>query len=97
MVSGQIMSKVEPQPPKIEFPCADYPIKIIGDNCDEFIDTVVSIVCKHCPDFEQQVEQHLSSNGRFISVRVCITAHGEEHLSKLNEALRETGMVRMVL
>jgi len=95
------MSKVDPQPPKIEFPCEDYPVKIIGDNCDEFIDTVVSIVCKHCPVFEQQadqqIEQHLSSNGRFISVRVRITALGEEQLSKLNEDLRETGMVRVVL
>lgn len=91
------MSKKESQPPKIEFPCADYPVKIIGANCAEFVDTVVAVVHKVCPDFEHKVDQQLSSNGRFISVRVRITAQDEAHLNTLHDKLRETGLVQMVL
>lgn len=92
-----IMATTEPQAPKIEFPCVDYPVKIIGTNCDEFVDVVLEVVCRHCPDFDQKYEQIPSSNGRFVSLRVCITAEGEQQLSSLHQDLRATGMVHMVL
>ncbi|TDQ36663.1 YbeD family protein [Thiopseudomonas denitrificans] len=84
--------------PKIEFPCEQYPVKIIGDHGDDYVQTVLDVVCAHAPEFDPATaDQQLSSNGRFCSVRVRITAHSEEHLSGLNEALRQTGKVRMVL
>jgi putative lipoic acid-binding regulatory protein len=41
------MTDSEVKAPKIEFPCADYPIKIIGDTGVGFKDKVIEIVEKH--------------------------------------------------
>lgn len=88
----------EQQAPKIEFPCENYPVKIIGNNDAGFVDEMLAIVCNHCPGFDvRQWEQQPSSNGRFVSLRVRITASGEEQLRNLHEALRKTGKVHMVL
>lgn len=92
------LSATAQEQPKIEFPCEQYPVKIIGDHCADYVQTVLDVVCEHASDFDPaSAEQQLSSNGRFCSVRVRITAHSAEHLNELNEALRQTGKVRMVL
>ncbi len=91
------MSNPEVKAAKIEFPCADYPVKIIGHNSAGFMEQVLAVVCRHCPDFNQQVEQQPSSTGRFVSLRICINAQDVEHLSRLHEDLRATGLVQMVL
>lgn len=84
--------------PKIEFPCEHYPVKIIGDHSDDYVQTVLEVVCAHAPEFDPaSADRQLSSNGRFCSVRVRITAQSAEQLDALNTALRETGKVRMVL
>ena len=86
------------QPPKIEFPCADYPIKIIGDSCDNFVDVIIEVMQRHAPDVDPQaIRRRDSSNGRFLSVQVCIHAQSIEQLENINRDLRETGIVRMVL
>lgn len=88
----------EQQPPTIEFPCADYPIKIIGDNCDTFVEVVLEVLKRHAPEVDpESVVCRDSSKGRFVSVQVCINAQGVEQLEKINRDLRETGIVRMVL
>ena len=84
--------------PKIEFPCEQYPLKIIGDHGDDYLQCVLDVVCAHAPEFDRtSADQQLSSNGRFCSVRVRITAQSAEHLEQLHQALRQTGKVRMVL
>lgn len=86
------------QPPKIEFPCADYPIKIIGDSCDNFVDVVIEVMQRHAPDVDaKNIKRRDSSNGRFLSVQVYIHAQSIEQLENINRDLRETGIVRMVL
>lgn len=86
------------QPPKIEFPCADYPIKIIGDNCETFIDVVVEVLQRHAPEVNaESITRRDSSKGRFLSVQVHIHAQCIEQLQEINRDLRETGLVRMVL
>ncbi|MCK9534364.1 MAG: DUF493 domain-containing protein [Pseudomonas sp.] len=86
------------QPPKIEFPCANYPIKIIGDCCDTFVDIVIEVVQRHAPEIDPaSVRRRDSSNGRFLSVQVYIHAQSIEQLENINRELRETGIVRMVL
>lgn len=86
------------QAPKIEFPCADYPIKIIGDYCDSFVDVVIEVVQRHAPDLDPKAfTRRDSSNGRFLSIQVCINAQCIEQLEDINRDLRETGIVRMVL
>lgn len=88
----------EPQAPKIEFPCANYPVKVIGETADDFSQVVVEILKRHDPEFDPAcVNLRPSSNGRFVSVQVRILATGEEQLKQLHDDLRATGRVHMVL
>ena len=86
------------QPPKIEFPCANYPIKIIGDSCEAFADIVLEVVQRHAPETDPAaITRRDSSNCRCLSVQVYIHAQSIEPLEIINSYLRETGIVRMVL
>ncbi|HWV13954.1 MAG TPA: DUF493 family protein [Cellvibrio sp.] len=88
----------EPQPPKIEFPCADYPIKVLGDADAEMHSYVVEIIERHSPGFDQErITVSQSSKGRFQSVTVWITATGEQQLRAINDDLRISKKVKMVL
>ena len=87
----------EPQAPKIEFPC-QYPIKVIGDAGEDFSATVVEVIRRHAPDFDETtLVARDSRNGRFLSVQVLITATSVEQLQAIHVDLRATGRVHMVL
>ncbi|MCV6589512.1 MAG: DUF493 family protein [Marinobacterium sp.] len=84
--------------PKIEFPCPDYMIKIIGKNDIGFRGFVIETVQQHAPDLElSKVKAADSSKGTFQSVTVYITATGEEQLKALHQDLMASGRVRMVI
>lgn len=86
------------EPPKIEFPCSDYPIKIVGRASAEFRAFVLAVVAEHAPDFKPETASfNPSRNGRFESVRVAITATGEAQLTELFRALKANSDVQMVL
>lgn len=88
----------EIQAPKIEFPCPRYPVKVIGEASPDFSGLVVEIIQRHAPDFDQTtLSVRDSSNGRFMSVNVFITATGVEQLQAIHLDLRATGRVHMVL
>ncbi len=84
-------------PPKIEFPC-DYPLKVVGDSADDFRDFVVSVLARHAGPIDMDTVQEMPSRkGNFTSVRVTITATGEEQLQALFVELKASGRVHMVL
>lgn len=86
-----------PQAPKIEFPCR-YPIKVIGTAGDDFTDMVITLVEAHSEQGDVELmDVRDSKNGRFVSVRVRMTATGEQQLQALHQALKATGRVHMVL
>jgi len=88
----------EQDPPKIEFPCLDYPVKIIGDACDHFIETVAMVVEQHAPGYDRaKMNVKHSGKGNYTSITVHITATGVDQLESLHLALKRTGIVRMVL
>jgi len=88
----------EPQPPKIEFPCEDYPIKILGEHRQGYQSQVLEIVRIHAPDLDEtSVEIRESRNGGYLSVTVKICATGPEQLNALFEDLKASGLVKMVL
>lgn len=88
----------EQQPPKIEFPCPDYPVKVIGHNRDDFRGFVIETVQIHAPDLDiSQVTVQDSRNGRYQSVRFTITATGVDQLKRLHEDLMASGRVHMVI
>jgi uncharacterized protein len=92
------MNKNDLPPPVIEFPCPRYPIKVIGDAGEGFAEMVIAVMQRHAPDFDPStLTRRDSSNGRFHSFQVLITATGPLQLEAINSDLRATGRVHMVL
>jgi putative lipoic acid-binding regulatory protein len=84
--------------PTIEFPCEDYPIKVIGRNGDDFQRSVVKIVHSHDVAFrEETVTLQASSNGNYLSVRFSIRATGTPQLQALHQDLLAHPSVKLVL
>lgn len=85
-------------PPKIEFPCEDYPVKIMGDSSEEYVSFALQTTQTFSPGFDQsKVTVKQSKNGRFCSVTVFITATGIEQLEQYHQALRKNPATKMVL
>lgn len=92
------MSDSQVNPPKIEFPCPRYPIKVVGDAGEDFRELVIEVVRRHAPDLDTtSLVMRESSKGRFVSVQVLITATGVDQLQAIHVDLRATGRVHMVL
>jgi putative lipoic acid-binding regulatory protein len=86
------------EPPKIEFPCEDYPVKIMGDSSQAFFDFVMETTESFAPGFDRnKVTVKASSKGRFTSITVFITATGVEQLQAYHEALRKNSDTKIVL
>jgi len=82
----------------IEFPCANYPIRVIGQAGEDFAALVLGIVQQHARvETPHNLQCRQSRNGRFQSIQLHITATGTEQLQSINSALRATGRVQMVL
>jgi putative lipoic acid-binding regulatory protein len=82
---------------KIEFPCNDYPIKVIGDTSVGFTAAVMEVLKKHATVDLKTLAERQSSNGKYTTVQLHIVATGEDQLRDINSALRATGFVHMVL
>lgn len=92
------MTDSDVQPPKIEFPCERYPIKVIGTAGEGFSDLVIEVIQRHAPDLDvSTLVMRDSRNGNFLSVQVLITATSVEQLQAIHVDLRATGRVHMVL
>ncbi len=88
---------VDTAPPKIEFPCA-YPLKIIGHATEDFREFVVAVLERHTDGgFHETIDVRASSGGKFVSVRVTITATGEEQLRNIFTDFKASGRVQTVL
>ncbi|HWK52946.1 MAG TPA: DUF493 domain-containing protein [Hyphomicrobiales bacterium] len=87
----------EPEAPRLEYPC-DYPIKVVGLNAPDFTHMVVEIVRRHDAGFDAaRVALRASSNDKYLSVTVVITATGPEQIAALFADLKASGRVQMVL
>jgi len=81
----------------IEFPC-DFPIKIMGDNCDEFEAEIIRIVRQHVPDLgEAAIRQRQSGKGNYLAITVIIRAQSQSHLDALYRELTACKLAKMVL
>ncbi|WP_041523987.1 YbeD family protein [Gilvimarinus agarilyticus] len=86
------------EPPKIEFPCPDYPIKVLGEAGDALYALVMDVMDEHAPGFNRsRVKVKDSGKGRFQSVTVYVTATGIEQLDTIHKALRANPIVKIVL
>jgi|TARA_B110001469_G_C9348911_1_gene184053 putative lipoic acid-binding regulatory protein len=90
--------KVKPAAPKIEFPCTDYSLKIVGRKTVDYHAWVVECVQQLAPDLDPQKVQVVDSrNGAFQSIRLTITAQSADHLQQVYQALMASGKVKLVL
>jgi len=95
---ASVKNSKDSQPPKIEFPCADYPIKVIGHNTSEFEDYVLQVMAKYDQHIDlKRVTHQDSKNGKFRSVRLFMTAQSEQQLIDLNAEFKASGKVVTVL
>jgi putative lipoic acid-binding regulatory protein len=84
--------------PTIEFPCEDYPIKVIGMSGDDLQRSVVEIARSHDFAFsEETVSLQVSSKGKYLSVRFSIRATGKAQLQALHQDLLAHPSVKLVL
>lgn len=85
------------KPPKIEFPCA-YPLKIVGNAADDFREFVIAVLERHTDAIHTEtIDVRTSSGGRFLSVRVTITATGEDQIKNIYADLKASGRVQVVI
>ncbi len=83
---------------KIEFPCADYPIKVMGDSGQPLHDLVIEVFERHAPGFDAQtITIRDSAKGTFQSLTVSIEAQGEDQLRAIFNDLKASALVKMVL
>lgn len=88
----------EIDPPKICFPCPQYPVSVVAKTTDGFVSQLEGIVARHCPEYEPSTLRVTSSRqGSYQSFRFLIVAHSEAQLQALHEDLKSTGVVHMVL
>lgn len=88
----------EQHPPKIEFPCEDYPIKVLGDAGNELRELVIEVMERHAPGFDQtQIRVKDSRNGTYQSLTVRITATGVQQLKTIHRELIASPLTKTVL
>jgi len=88
----------QPEAPKIEFPCDDYMIKVVGDAEVALRDFVHQVLVRY--DSRLTLESYKSRpsrNGRFESLTVFMRVEEEGHLSELFEVLKSDDRVKMVI
>ena len=82
---------------EIEYPL-DFPIKIMGRREPGFVRTVVEIVRKHAPDFDDAtIEMRQSKKNTYLSVTCTIIATSREQLDALYQELGDHPAVAMIL
>ena len=84
--------------PKIEFPCDNYSIKIVGRKTEDYSAWVIACVKELAPDLVTDKVQVVDSrNGNFQSVRLSICAQSEAQLKTIHDVLMASGKVQMVI
>lgn len=85
-------------PPVIEFPCHNYPVKIVGEASETFLEFVLATTEIHAPNFDRnKVTLKTSSKASFTSVTVFVTATGAEQLEEYHQALKSNPAIKIVL
>jgi putative lipoic acid-binding regulatory protein len=85
------------EPSLIEYPSA-FPIKVMGERVDGYVEAVVAIARSFDPDFDPaSVETRASSGGKYLGVTITITATSREQLDELYRTLSSHPLVRVVL
>ena len=81
----------------IEFPC-HFPIKIIGEAHQDFIQVITKLIKEHINDFvEKKIESKMSSEGKFISLTCTVYVTSKQQLDSIYKDLSSHPMTKFVL
>lgn len=82
---------------ELAFPC-EFPLKVIGDNKDDFAIYVTEVVQRHVPELNLgSISHQLSGGGRYLSVSFLFTAASRDQVDDLYRELTANKRVKWVL
>jgi len=84
-------------PTLIDYPC-EFPIKIMGKNEEEFTKSILMIVNRHIPNFDDKsVETRESKKNKYLSLTCTVHVISQSQLDALYQELCDHPMVLMAL
>ena len=84
--------------PKIEFPCANYPVKVVGQCIAGYDTIIIEVLRRYDPELDvSKVHGKDSAKGTFRSTTLYINATGKDQLEKLHIELTSLECVKMVI
>ncbi|KTC75230.1 hypothetical protein Lbir_0604 [Legionella birminghamensis] len=85
------------KPSLIEFPC-DFPLKIIGNNTEFFVQEIIEIVLKHYPQTPaHKISSKNSERGNYVAVTATVFIYDQPSLDNLYRELTSHPDIKMVL
>jgi putative lipoic acid-binding regulatory protein len=91
------MDAVPPEKSLIEYP-SQFPIKVMGDNVDGYVEALCNIASQFDPSFDHaSVERRPSRGNKYLGVTLTITATSREQLDELYRTLSTHPLVKVVL
>lgn len=81
----------------IEYP-SRFPLKVFGNQTDQFEQTVLELVKARCPQTEHfEVRRRASKGGKYTALTVTFTAYSQKQLEDIYRDLYECEQVTMSL
>ncbi len=81
----------------LKFPC-DFPIKVVGQQSDDFEIAVLSIIRKHLPDFSENAYQSRpSKQGKYLALTITVHVTSKEQLDNIYRDLSSSPHILMAL
>ena len=81
----------------IEYPC-DFPIKVMGEQAEGFVQAMLTIVRHFDPAWDDsRLSQRSSSTGKYLGLTLTVKATSREQLDELYRTLSSDPMVKVVL
>jgi putative lipoic acid-binding regulatory protein len=81
----------------IDYPC-DFPVKVIGQQHPEFVDTMVRLAQEFDPDFGMhKLELRASKTDKYLGITLIVRATSRAQLDGLYGALTRHPMVKLAL
>ena len=81
----------------LQFPCT-FPIKIMGNNNDDFVNAIINAVKPYLPNIkEEQITTKQSAKGNYLAATLTFHATSKEQLDNIYRALTSCEYVKVVL
>ena len=85
------------KPEGLTFPC-QYPIKAMGENTNKFLQEMLFIAQKHCPETEEHhVRTNQSKTGKYQSITITVQVESRTHLESLYFEIKSHKAVKWTL